>query len=772
MAYVDHISVDGVQYDIRDAEAVSFEQEQTLTDAQQEQARANIGAGSEVDVADLKSQMNQDIQYGTYKSVFDYTYSVGNVTASNGTVVINDNTNYQHSSYIDIDGVNRLNRYLYVPTGYKALTRNFDKNDGTYTVTKNSNWMTAGTHQLDSADAPRYMIIIVVTDPTGTITPEMAAGVEFYKYNPTKNTTDINALDTRVTALETSDAGKLDKNQGSGNAGKALFVGSNGVVTPQEFSAIVTPSDIGMKPDKGYLNGTTNLSLNRSLLKQRVLFATALCGAGTTISITDITKVTTFEVRKYNPQTGVYVDTQGSIANNSSSVTLTDDYLIAIYCNTSYEDVGDYYSALNGSIGIAYNQPSISYAELPSMFEFGTLDNNGQPSGTSNTRLRTSDYMTVGKGTLIILDDTSYYLNIAKYNNGGTRGFYGADNIVYGPAYLVPEDCVIKLVAAPTVAASFTAVGAIKPKIRYVEPQGEPLPGYYYADDYIQGRCAEINSHDDDCAYGGMMFAFITDEHWSTSSKRAPLLMEYIRAHTSIRDIVFNGDAFTNFDTKDEAKAAYDEVRDFFGSFDGHHWYPVVGNHELNNPGASSSLLEKTLSDAEAYGLVVKEQEQIIIVIDALSYYVDNANTKIRSIFVGCTYTSQIPSATSTAVAAVIAATPADYKIIVFSHIGITGTGSTGEIDSTFQPILTELDAVQSKVICAITGHRHADGAVVTTAGVNVIATTCDTRNDQVLTRTNGTITEGAFDIVQIDTTNKKIYMTRIGAGEDREFDY
>lgn len=55
MSYVDHISIDGIQYDIRDAEAVSFEQEQTLTDAQQEQARANIGAGSETDVADLKS---------------------------------------------------------------------------------------------------------------------------------------------------------------------------------------------------------------------------------------------------------------------------------------------------------------------------------------------------------------------------------------------------------------------------------------------------------------------------------------------------------------------------------------------------------------------------------------------------------------------------------------------------------------------------------------------------------------------------------------------
>lgn len=70
MSYVDHISIDGVQYDIRDAEAVSFEQNQTLTDAQQEQARANIGAGSETDVADLKSQIDANTANITILSSF------------------------------------------------------------------------------------------------------------------------------------------------------------------------------------------------------------------------------------------------------------------------------------------------------------------------------------------------------------------------------------------------------------------------------------------------------------------------------------------------------------------------------------------------------------------------------------------------------------------------------------------------------------------------------------------------------------------------------
>lgn len=32
--------------------------------------------------------------------------------------------------------------------------------------------------------------------------------------------------------------------------------------------------------------------------------------------------------------------------------------------------------------------------------------------------------------------------------------------------------------------------------------------------------------------------------------------------------------------------------------------------------------------------------------------------------------------------------------------------------------------------------------------------------------------TENAFDVFTIDKTNRKVYITRIGAGSDRVFDY
>ena len=95
MAYTDHIVVDGVQYDVLDKEAVSFAQEQTLTETQQEQARENIGAGSAADVVDLKSQMNtavELIQEGVINAIDGYYLD------SNGDLVAN--AEYMASDFI------------------------------------------------------------------------------------------------------------------------------------------------------------------------------------------------------------------------------------------------------------------------------------------------------------------------------------------------------------------------------------------------------------------------------------------------------------------------------------------------------------------------------------------------------------------------------------------------------------------------------------------------------------------------------------------------
>ncbi len=72
-------------------------------------------------------------------------------------------------------------------------------------------------------------------------------------------------------------------------------------------------------------------------------------------------------------------------------------------------------------------------------------------------------------------------------------------------------------------------------------------------------------------------------------------------------------------------------------------------------------------------------------------------------------------------------------------------------------------------------GHIHYDHNAVT-GGVSVIATRCDAKEENTEDlkgeRTAGTITEQSFDVFTVNTKEKKIYATKIGAGTDRVIAY
>ena len=68
-------------------------------------------------------------------------------------------------------------------------------------------------------------------------------------------------------------------------------------------------------------------------------------------------------------------------------------------------------------------------------------------------------------------------------------------------------------------------------------------------------------------------------------------------------------------------------------------------------------------------------------------------------------------------------------------------------------------------------GHTHRDDARIP-EGILVVCSTSDSMVSARGTRQENTVTEQAFDIFTIDKTAHKIYVTRIGAGDDREFTY
>lgn len=94
MAYIDKISVNGSERDLRDAGAARFDETQSLTDAQKQTARANVGAASAADVTALAGRVTTvegdidglEAAVDTKASAADVTALAGRVTTAEGDI--------------------------------------------------------------------------------------------------------------------------------------------------------------------------------------------------------------------------------------------------------------------------------------------------------------------------------------------------------------------------------------------------------------------------------------------------------------------------------------------------------------------------------------------------------------------------------------------------------------------------------------------------------------------------------------------------------------
>ncbi len=88
--------------------------------------------------------------------------------------------------------------------------------------------------------------------------------------------------------------------------------------------------------------------------------------------------------------------------------------------------------------------------------------------------------------------------------------------------------------------------------------------------------------------------------------------------------------------------------------------------------------------------------------------------------------------------------------------------------------ISADFNSRGGNVICWVGGHLHYD-TIEKHNGIPVISVQNDSllnsKNSQY-THERGTVSEQAFDIFTVDKSINKVYITRIGCGEDREFEY
>ena len=98
-----------------------------------------------------------------------------------------------------------------------------------------------------------------------------------------------------------------------------------------------------------------------------------------------------------------------------------------------------------------------------------------------------------------------------------------------------------------------------------------------------------------------------------------------------------------------------------------------------------------------------------------------------------------------------------------------SGTGTNEDIPYSINVTF----ANAHELIGCFNGHTHYDKITVVD-GITYVAilnSECDAYRDSP-SRTDGTYSKIAYDVITVDPDNKKVYLTRIGAGSNREFTY
>jgi hypothetical protein len=314
-------------------------------------------------------------------------------------------------------------------------------------------------------------------------------------------------------------------------------------------------------------------------------------------------------------------------------------------------------------------------------------------------------------------------------------------------------------------------------------------PSYY--ETMLTNKAQKINLELSNLGFGGGdAFVFITDIH--EKPLHTPTTMKRICRDTNITKIINNGDVAKDKDTKAEVLPLLNKYYNLY-NFAGCELYKVVGNHEFNNGGAREDYADRQLSNNELYSTIFGNNANKVTFDPngTLAYYFDNQAAKIRYFVCSVNYKSTVDTYAIRWIVAELENVPNDYDVIVFCHHGLN---SSGEL-TTFTPYLVNaLDAYKvhgtytynlvdktydftqktGEVICMCVGDEHKDLNAISAGGIPIIATTCATSDEELgeIDRVEGTVSESAYDVYVINKNTRKINITRIGAGADREFTY
>jgi predicted phosphodiesterase len=319
--------------------------------------------------------------------------------------------------------------------------------------------------------------------------------------------------------------------------------------------------------------------------------------------------------------------------------------------------------------------------------------------------------------------------------------------------------------------------------------QGNPI-GDYWKDELADG-IAKIEANRKKTDGGLSEFFFLTDAHWPDNAGYSPALINYLAEKINAEYVVFCGDIIRRYNETKE-NAINNEILAFYNALEAYtkvgetlKIMTTLGNHDRNY---SVDYPNDTLTEREAYDLFTKRMEGWGVVRgdgDSTASYYDDTQNKVR--YVQFFFTSSsvdlpenrfIEGALAWAEDR-IKELDSEWTVIVMTHGFLPSKGVTiASMESDEKEIAKALLRIKSEaraeLACWLVGHNHIDRNEVLQSAdrqtrLPVISCASDGYpKDEYL----NSIQEQSFSFMQVDTANKKIYLTRIGRGSDQVIRY
>lgn len=311
------------------------------------------------------------------------------------------------------------------------------------------------------------------------------------------------------------------------------------------------------------------------------------------------------------------------------------------------------------------------------------------------------------------------------------------------------------------------------------------IPEYY--SEHLQSKIDKYNSLDV-CG-----FIYETDFHTKYNSMLSPAISKEIAKKTDIGYFVCGGDFPYAYGTKEECiEDTVDGVKALETVKDDLKLFIVRGNHDITikttketGYTAPYEMTQKIIMEANSEGAIAHN--------DKMYYYFDDEENKVRYI---CLDTCDAPQLGEDAFWGLLygfSSEQADWLINTALNVPgddwyVIATGHVPCVEEiyAYAEELTNLAEIlkdynnkrgpfenyKGTFVAYICGHNHKDQDATIDNTLFISTGTSPIFNDDVWKREEGNISEILMDIFALDKNAKKLYAIRIGAGEDREFNF